>query len=344
MVEAIVEKLDVKNTLFTELDRICAVDTILATNTSSISITRLAAMTGRAGKVIGMHFMNPVPVMKLVEIIRGLATDQETYDTVERVAKTMGKNNKEKAKIIAGPTAVKMPIENKKEKTPGKTWEIALEESRFKVTIEDKAKTTIAKTLEKVEKMPPAYRRCLEVVSEEGKLGLSVYDSLRGRATGQGTQHFLRIIPRAPVRTLIHEAGHVLEQRARDTDENILWKNGVAKTHDNISVSNYGNGPIHEDQAEFARIYAICLGNTPADQARLRAASPYRYALWEQMLVLSKAMDAQEAAPAPNVDFDAELEKIIERNKQMKPKIEKLNENIKTAQAAMNKTAVGDNP
>ena len=94
----------------------------------------------------------------------------------------------------------------------------------------------------------------------------------------------------------------------------------VAKTHDNISVSNYGNGPIHEDQAEFARIYAICLGNTPADQARLRAASPYRYALWEQMLVLSKAMDAQEAAPAPNVDFDAELEKIIERNKQMKPK------------------------
>ena len=62
------------------------------------------------------------------------------------------------------------------------------------------------------------------------------------------------------------------------------------------------------------------------------------------MLVLSKAMDAQEAAPAPNVDFDAELEKIIERNKQMKPKIEKLNENIKTAQAAMNKTAVGDNP
>ena len=91
VVEAIVEKLDVKSALFAELDRICAVDTILASNTSSISITRLAAMTGRAGKVIGMHFMNPVPVMKLVEIIRGLATDQETYDTVERVAKTMGK-------------------------------------------------------------------------------------------------------------------------------------------------------------------------------------------------------------------------------------------------------------
>lgn len=91
MIEAIVEKLDVKSTLFTELDRICAADTILASNTSSISITRLAAMTGRAGRVIGMHFMNPVPVMKLVEIIRGLATDQGTYDKVEQVAKTMGK-------------------------------------------------------------------------------------------------------------------------------------------------------------------------------------------------------------------------------------------------------------
>jgi 3-hydroxybutyryl-CoA dehydrogenase len=91
VVEAIVERLEAKNALFAELDRICAVDTILASNTSSISITRLAAVTGRAGRVIGMHFMNPVPVMKLVEIIRGLATDQETYDTVEQVAKTMGK-------------------------------------------------------------------------------------------------------------------------------------------------------------------------------------------------------------------------------------------------------------
>ena len=91
VIEAIVEKLEVKSTLFSELDRICAADTILASNTSSISITRLAAITGRAGKVIGMHFMNPVPVMKLVEIIRGLATDRQTYDTVEQVATTMGK-------------------------------------------------------------------------------------------------------------------------------------------------------------------------------------------------------------------------------------------------------------
>jgi capsid protein len=67
-------------------------------------------------------------------------------------------------------------------------------------------------------------------------MGLAVYASLRGGAGRQGTQNALSIIPRAGVRVLLHEAGHVLEQRARDTDENILWKNSVAKTHDNISV------------------------------------------------------------------------------------------------------------
>ncbi len=66
-------------------------DVLLATNTSSISITRLAAETGRAGSVIGMHFFNPVPVMKLVEIIRGLATEQATFDKVKRLAESLGK-------------------------------------------------------------------------------------------------------------------------------------------------------------------------------------------------------------------------------------------------------------
>ncbi|MCP4663154.1 MAG: 3-hydroxybutyryl-CoA dehydrogenase [bacterium] len=91
VVEAVVEKLEVKNAVLAELDKICGPDTILATNTSSIAITRLAAATSRPEKVIGMHFMNPVPVMKLVEIIRGLATDQAVYDTVEAAARRMGK-------------------------------------------------------------------------------------------------------------------------------------------------------------------------------------------------------------------------------------------------------------
>jgi 3-hydroxybutyryl-CoA dehydrogenase len=90
-IEAVVERLEVKQKVLAELDRVCPPHAILGTNTSSISITRLAAATGRPAKVIGMHFMNPVPVMQLVEIIRGLATDQETYDTVEAAARHMGK-------------------------------------------------------------------------------------------------------------------------------------------------------------------------------------------------------------------------------------------------------------
>jgi 3-hydroxybutyryl-CoA dehydrogenase len=91
VVEAVVERLEVKQKLLSELDHVCPPATILATNTSSISITKLAGSTGRPEKVIGMHFMNPVPVMQLIEVIRGLATSQETYDAVEAASRQMGK-------------------------------------------------------------------------------------------------------------------------------------------------------------------------------------------------------------------------------------------------------------
>jgi 3-hydroxybutyryl-CoA dehydrogenase len=91
VVEAVSEKLEVKLRVFQELDRICAPHAILSSNTSSISITKLAASTSRPAQVIGMHFMNPVPLMQLVEIIRGLATDQATYDAVEAATRAMGK-------------------------------------------------------------------------------------------------------------------------------------------------------------------------------------------------------------------------------------------------------------
>lgn len=90
-VEAIVEVLAAKEDLFRKLDGIMAERCILASNTSSISITRLAAATRRPDKVIGMHFMNPVPVMPLVEVIRGLATSDETYKRVDDLARRMGK-------------------------------------------------------------------------------------------------------------------------------------------------------------------------------------------------------------------------------------------------------------
>ncbi|MFZ5823287.1 MAG: 3-hydroxybutyryl-CoA dehydrogenase [Bacillota bacterium] len=91
VVEAIIENLDVKLALFRELDEICPAHTILASNTSSLPITQLASATKRAEKFIGMHFMNPVPVMKLVEIIRGIATSDETYETIKALAEAMGK-------------------------------------------------------------------------------------------------------------------------------------------------------------------------------------------------------------------------------------------------------------
>ncbi len=91
VIEAIVESEDAKKDLFGKLGRICKPEAILASNTSSISITRLAAAAGRPDRFIGMHFMNPVPVMQLVEVIRGMATSDDTAKAVEALAVRMGK-------------------------------------------------------------------------------------------------------------------------------------------------------------------------------------------------------------------------------------------------------------
>ncbi|HEX9543827.1 MAG TPA: 3-hydroxybutyryl-CoA dehydrogenase [Pyrinomonadaceae bacterium] len=91
VIEAVTENLGVKTEVFQTLDRITPPKTILASNTSSISITKLGAVTKRPDKVVGMHFMNPVPVMKLVEVIRGLATSNETYQRVRELSEKLGK-------------------------------------------------------------------------------------------------------------------------------------------------------------------------------------------------------------------------------------------------------------
>jgi len=91
VVEAVTENLAVKTEVFMALDSITPPQAILASNTSSISITKLGAVTKRPDKVIGMHFMNPVPVMKLVEVIRGLATSDETYERVRELSEKLGK-------------------------------------------------------------------------------------------------------------------------------------------------------------------------------------------------------------------------------------------------------------
>lgn len=91
VVEAATENLDLKLKIFKDLDSFCSEETILSSNTSSISITQIAAATSRPEKVIGMHFMNPVPIMKLVEIIKGYSTSQKTYSTVEALSKKLDK-------------------------------------------------------------------------------------------------------------------------------------------------------------------------------------------------------------------------------------------------------------
>jgi 3-hydroxybutyryl-CoA dehydrogenase len=91
VIEAILENEDAKIELFKKLDQVCPPPVIFASNTSSISITKMGARTSRADRVIGMHFMNPVPAMRLVEIIRGLATSQPTYDATRELAERLGK-------------------------------------------------------------------------------------------------------------------------------------------------------------------------------------------------------------------------------------------------------------
>src|SRR2546425_8079067 len=91
VIEAVNENLDLKRQVFAELDRVTANTVILATNTSSISITKIASGTGRPDRVIGMHFMNPVPLMRLVEVIRALQTSQQTYEATRGLAEKLGK-------------------------------------------------------------------------------------------------------------------------------------------------------------------------------------------------------------------------------------------------------------
>ncbi|EQB90371.1 3-hydroxybutyryl-CoA dehydrogenase [Clostridium punense] len=91
VIEAAVENMEIKKQIFADLDKICKPEAILATNTSSLSITEIATATSRPDKVIGMHFFNPATIMKLVEIIRGMATSEETYNAIKELTLAMGK-------------------------------------------------------------------------------------------------------------------------------------------------------------------------------------------------------------------------------------------------------------
>lgn len=92
IIEAVIEQMSLKKELYQELDKICPASTVFATNTSGLSITEMASYTSRANKFVGMHFFNPAPVMKLVEVVKGAMTDEETYQTTVELAKQLGKD------------------------------------------------------------------------------------------------------------------------------------------------------------------------------------------------------------------------------------------------------------
>jgi hypothetical protein len=202
-----------------------------------------------------------------------------------KLRKTLGDKNTDKAKITKGPEVFAMP----RGKTAGKIWHISLGKSKFKISIEDKAKLDIKEAIKRIEKVPPMYRRCFEIVSEDKKAGVAFYLTIGG-AAAHGGQQYLNIVHKAGSAVMIHEAGHILEQRAGNTDKEILEKWKLAIAQDKISISRYGDQVAHEDLAEFAMVYALCLDGGKDYLIKLKKKSPKRYELWVQILKLSKSI------------------------------------------------------
>lgn len=249
------------------------------------------------------------------------------------LAKDLGKGNKEKATILSGPQDVEVVkyVDGWK-KTPvlGKQWMIGLGQSKFKITMDAAVKKwKIEDAMALVEKLPPLYRRGLEVVSDKGETGLSLFDG----GSAYGIPEMIGAGAGVSPAVLAHEVGHVLDQEARKSDKDIMGKYGLAKMRDNVHTSAYGDGPIHEDHGEFAKLYALCLDAGTEPLAKLRELSPARCAVWERMLVLTKAIPADKAETKLDFDFDGEYKKLLQRDEAMKPLLNEVNENIRVALA-----------
>jgi len=185
-----------------------------------------------------------------------------------------------KVKVVSGPKTVEM----RNGKVAGKQWIARSGRFRFKLTIQDETGVELDHLVKLLEKLPAPYMRACTVVSDEGEDGIAIYAELGG-ARGHGGQRYINITPAADALVVAHEAGHALEQVARDADPKILDKWEEAIKADNISVSDYGDNVRHEDLAEFAQVYAVCLGAGPEHLALLKKLSPARFALWESILV-----------------------------------------------------------
>jgi hypothetical protein len=194
--------------------------------------------------------------------------------------RNFGNANTAKVEILSGPEAVKMH----RRQSPGKVWQARLGGSKFKITIEVKLEVTF----ERLQRLPAEYRRALEVVSEDKKDGVAFYADLDG-AAAHGSQNYLNLVKDAGVEVISHEAGHVLEQRATRADPTVLERWNKARTEDAVSISGYGDAANHEDLAEFAMLYAICLDAGKERLAEVKEKSPRRFAIWQEILTKTKS-------------------------------------------------------
>lgn len=200
--------------------------------------------------------------------------------TVRTLIRSFGRKNIEHAKILSGPANVQLL----RDKSPGKCWRISLGDTIFKISIQDAVKTPVTDCMSKLERVPPPYRKAFRIVSEDKKDGVAIYSDLGGNAAAHGSQDYLNMIPTANPLVLMHESGHVLEQRYTRSRPDTLKRWEQAILADKNSVSQYGDGASHEDLAEFAAIYGIYLDAGQEKLAELKALSPERFRLWEEIL------------------------------------------------------------
>ncbi len=190
-----------------------------------------------------------------------------------------GQGSTTKVTVTSDPVAVRM----RNGRVPGRRWMATDGKYVFKLTIHDETGYKLERLIEILEKLPAPYMRACTAVSDDGEDGVAVYADLGG-AAAHGGKGYINIAPHANALTIAHEAGHTLEQVARELDPEILDKWEEAIKADKISVSAYGDNVRHEDQAEFAQVYAVCLDAGAGKLAELKRLSPARFALWEKML------------------------------------------------------------
>lgn len=223
--------------------------------------------------------MGVFAVMLALAVAQRATASENLKVQLEELYAKFGQNSTTKIKVVSGPEDVKM----RNGGVPGKRWIATSGPYRFKLTIQETTNVEVDHLVQLLEKLPKPYMRACEAVSDETEDGIAIYADLGG-ASAHGGKSYINLVPGAGALVVAHEAGHTLEQVARESDPEILDKWEEAIKADKISVSDYGDHVRHEDLAEFAQVYAVCLDAGPEHLAWLKERSPARFALWEAIL------------------------------------------------------------